>query len=221
MNERHAKNGLFCFQPGDKGLTLCDKCCFISVWMLHLWTWLKSLMALGRCSELTIFFFSWKKFKKKRLIFLLMACCMDAMRIFCNDETERLKNDRPYQQRSPSFSFQEKIEQEVMERLLVLCASIIHWQPMRGWPFWPRCSVTPRQTHSSLPLVLHLAQCPQVVLKRQTSLDSAADRENGRNNSRCPFLVSTLLLLFFPSGRDHMTAAARLKMSPCFQQVKL
>lgn len=23
------KNGLFCSQPGDKGLTLCDKCCFI------------------------------------------------------------------------------------------------------------------------------------------------------------------------------------------------
>ncbi len=123
-----------------------------------------------------------------------MVWCTDTIQVCWKNWTE-MRNYQPYPFNHTLFLNPRGVEQEVMERLLVLHASIIHWQPMRGWPFLTSVlRNSPADTFITSPGST-LAQCPQVLLKRQTSSDSMVHRENGRNNSCGSVLESNLLLL--------------------------
>lgn len=67
-------------------------------------------------------------------------------------EYKTWENYKPHQWKTLPVIKSRGTEQEVTERLVEFGSSIIHRQPMRGWPSWPLCS---NRRHSSLSPVLH------------------------------------------------------------------
>lgn len=61
---------------------------------------------------------------------------------------------------------------------------------------------SPADTFITLPGSI-LAQCPQVLLKRQTSLDSMVDRENGWINNCSPFSCPPSFSIFLLQPLSH------------------
>ena len=151
---------------GDFTLQIVERHNTQAVWQMLLYLWRLHQIALGRCSAL----------QKAPYLLCLFYGLVHTAHIKCKYYAiSKLKseNQKKHSVKSyPVFKRERGTEQEVAERLLKLCASIIHWQPMRVWPFWPLCSSRPIH-HPPGPT---LAQCPRVSLKAHTQLESMAKR---------------------------------------------
>lgn len=192
MNKGKKKKRLFSFQPVDrqKADAVWQMLLYLNLNVASLdlnWNlkWPSAGALPPRC---------FKKRKKNNNMAFFLLWCTKTMQICCNNYTQ-------VEHFSSNKKKIKKITHPVCQPLKDLA---------RGYGEVTRivCIDNPLTTNKGLtflPSVLRnspadtfitpsgstLAQCLQVLLKRQTSLDSAVDREDGWNNSCCSVLVSS------------------------------